>query len=95
MPHCAEEKTGLFTHGLQKGEELLCKGRTSCQDGGTNTHVLLPHPLTERTEGIHNKKRSTTGLKTKDPREKTQPGTRMVEGVTTETQHHPQGRSEI
>lgn len=54
--------------------------RADFQDGGTNTHVLLPHPPTERTEGIHNKKRCTTGLKTKDPREKTQPGTRMGVG---------------
>lgn len=66
--------------------------RADFQDGGTNTHVLLPHPPTERTEGIHNKKRCTTGLKTKDPREKTQPGTRMGVGGNNRNTTSPSGQ---
>lgn len=83
MPHRAEQRTGLFANGLQKGEELLCKGEISRQDGAV-THVCSfhSHPLTEMTAGsytqqeVHCRAQYTTrGHKTKDPKKETQPGT--------------------
>lgn len=67
MPHRAEQRTGLFTNGLQKGEELLCKGEISRQDGAV-THVCSfhSHPLTEITAGsytqqeVHHRAQYTT-----------------------------------
>lgn len=95
MPHRVEEKTCLFTLGLQKGEELLCKGRTSCQDGGTNTYVFLSRPLTERQQVYITKRGTQQGSKLKTPERKPSLELGWLERVTTETQHHPQGRSEI
>lgn len=69
------------------------KVKSSCAKDGlpvkmvAHTHICVPSSSTHRkAAGIHNKKRCTTGLKTKDPREKTQPGTRIVgEGYNRNT----------
>lgn len=87
MPHCAEEKTGLCTHGLQKMRSSWATGGLSIKMAAqTHTCSFLIH--SQKGQKVYITKRGAQqGSKLKTPERKPSLELGWVGGVTTETQH--------